>query len=149
MSGEEAEFLDSGVCRDMKAPVGDRDTCRGGNAFLMSVIRTTGHHWRPGRKDQPAVDSKLPDCREQTDLPPSQGLAANIDSYCLGFFSSFSVVLGSSLLCGLFSSCSVWASPCGGFSCCGAQALGHLGSGSCSQRMRWWDGITDSMDMSW
>ena len=27
-----------------------------------------------------------------------------------------------------FSSCSVWASHCNGFSCCRAQALGHAGS---------------------
>ena len=26
--------------------------------------------------------------------------------------------------CGLFSSCSAWASHCGGFFCCGARALG-------------------------
>ena len=44
---------------------------------------------------------------------------------------------GSSLLCGLFShcgeqglpsSCGVWGSHCGGFSCCGAWSLGHTGS---------------------
>ena len=49
----------------------------------------------------------------------------------------------SSLLRGLFSSCSEWgllsscgaqASSCSGFSCCGARALGHLGSGSCNSR---------------
>ena len=47
---------------------------------------------------------------------------------------------GSSLLHELFSSCGeqgplsscdVWASRCGGFSCCGAQALGHAGLSSC------------------
>ena len=69
MSGEEAEFLDSGVCRDMKTAAGDRDTRGGGNASLMGVIRMTGQHWGPGRMDQPAADSKLPDCREQSDLP--------------------------------------------------------------------------------
>jgi len=31
---------------------------------------------------------------------------------------------------GLFSTCSVRASSCGGFSCCGAQALGHTGFSS-------------------
>ena len=31
---------------------------------------------------------------------------------------------GSSLSAQVFSSCSEWASHCGGFSCCGAQALG-------------------------
>ena len=31
---------------------------------------------------------------------------------------------------GLFSTCSVRASRCGGFSCCGAQALGHTGFSS-------------------
>ena len=111
MSGEEAEFLDSGVCRDMKTAAGDRDTRGGGNASLMGVIRMTGQHWGPGRMDQPAADSKLPDCRERSDLPPSQGLAANVDSYCFSFPPLFSVVLGSSLLCGRFSSCSVGASP--------------------------------------
>ena len=30
---------------------------------------------------------------------------------------------------GLFASCSVWASHCGGFSVCTAQALGHRSSG--------------------
>ena len=35
---------------------------------------------------------------------------------------------------GLLSSCSVWASHSGGFSCCRAQALGLLGSRSCSSR---------------
>ena len=35
---------------------------------------------------------------------------------------------GSLLLRGLFSSCGAWASHCGGFSCCGAEALGHAGS---------------------
>ena len=29
---------------------------------------------------------------------------------------------------GLLSSCGVWASCCSGFSCCGALALGHVGS---------------------
>ena len=29
---------------------------------------------------------------------------------------------------GLLSSCSVRASHCGGFFCCGAQAIGHMGS---------------------
>ena len=47
---------------------------------------------------------------------------------------------GSSLLCGLssscgeqglLSSCHTWASHCGGSSCCGARALGHMGFGSC------------------
>ena len=32
---------------------------------------------------------------------------------------------------GLLSSCGVWASPCCGFSCCRAQAPGHLGLKSC------------------
>ena len=50
---------------------------------------------------------------------------------------------GSSLLCRLFSSCreqgplssrSVGASHCGGFSCCGAQALGLAGFSSCSSQ---------------
>ena len=35
---------------------------------------------------------------------------------------------GSPLLHGFFSSCSVWASHCSGFSCCKAWALGHVGS---------------------
>ena len=47
---------------------------------------------------------------------------------------------GFPLLCGLFSSCgklglpyscNVWASHCGGFSCCGAGALGHVGFCTC------------------
>ena len=33
---------------------------------------------------------------------------------------------------GLLSTCSTQASPCGGFACCGAWALGCLGCGSCS-----------------
>ena len=95
--------LDSGICRDMKASVGDMDTCGGGNASSMGVVRGTGQHWRAGRKAQLAVNSKLPDFREQTDLPPSQGLAANTDSYSFFFFflNLFLVVLGSSLLWGL------------------------------------------------
>ena len=32
------------------------------------------------------------------------------------------------------SSCSAWASHCGGFSCCGAGALGHTGFSSCGKR---------------
>ena len=32
----------------------------------------------------------------------------------------------------LFANCSVWASHCGAFSCCTAQALGHTGFSSCS-----------------
>ena len=32
----------------------------------------------------------------------------------------------------LLSSCWVWISHCGGFSCCGAQILGHVGFRSCS-----------------
>ena len=53
----------------------------------------------------------------------------------INFFKIFGCT-GSSLLCGLFSSCSewgllsrsgAWASHCGGFSCCGAQALGQEG----------------------
>ena len=47
---------------------------------------------------------------------------------------------GFSLLCGLFSNCGEWgllsscgaeASYCDGFSCWGAQALGHTGFSSC------------------
>ena len=54
------------------------------------------------------------------------------------FFCIYFWLAGSSLLhrlfssCGkpgLFSSCGVWASHCGGFSCFGAQALGLPGSG--------------------
>ena len=60
MSGEEAEFLDSGVCRDMKAPVGDRDTRRGGNASLMDVIRMTGSTGdQEGRISLPWTPSSL------------------------------------------------------------------------------------------
>jgi len=33
---------------------------------------------------------------------------------------------------GLLCSCGVWASHCGGFSCCRARALGHAGFWSCS-----------------
>ena len=32
----------------------------------------------------------------------------------------------------VYSSCNAWASPCCGFSCCGAQALEHSGFSSCS-----------------
>ena len=32
------------------------------------------------------------------------------------------------LCCCMFSSCGAWASRCGGFSCCGAQALGSTSS---------------------
>ena len=42
--------------------------------------------------------------------------------------SGFSLVAVSG---GLFSSCSVQASLCGGFSCCKAQALGYMGFRSC------------------
>ena len=38
---------------------------------------------------------------------------------------------GSSLLHGLLLSCSVWVSHCGGFSYCGAQALGCVGFSRC------------------
>lgn len=65
----------------MKAPVGDMDTRGAGNASSMGVVRLTGQHRRAGRKDQLAVNAKLPDFREQSDLPPSQGLAVNTDSY--------------------------------------------------------------------
>ena len=49
-------------------------------------------------------------------------------------------ILGSSLLCrlfsscgeqGLVSSCGVWASHCGGFSCCWAQAIGCKAFNTC------------------
>ena len=52
-------------------------------------------------------------------------------------FILFLAALGLLAVRGLFSSCSKWrllfscsaqASPGGGFSCCGAQALGHVGS---------------------
>ena len=44
-------------------------------------------------------------------------------------FICFLAVLG--LHCyTLFSSCNVPTSHCGGFSCCRAQALGHVGSGA-------------------
>ena len=55
---------------------------------------------------------------------------------CTFYFFLIFGCAGSSLLCGLFSSCSewgllsrscAWASHCGGFSCCGAQALGQEG----------------------
>ena len=36
----------------------------------------------------------------------------------------------SSCGAGLLSSCGEWASRCGGFSCCGAQSLGHTGFSS-------------------
>ena len=78
--------LDSGICRNMKAPVGDMDTRGGGNASSMGVVGLTGQHWRAERKGQLAVNSKLPDFREQSDLPPSRGLAANTDSYSFFFF---------------------------------------------------------------
>ena len=35
---------------------------------------------------------------------------------------------------GLLSSWGAQASPCGGFSCCGAQTLGHVGFSSCKTR---------------
>ena len=38
------------------------------------------------------------------------------------------------LLCGLFSSCSLWASHCGRFSC-GAQALGWMGFSGCGSQV--------------
>ena len=56
----------------------------------------------------------------------------------LSFFFFFLIIfgcIGSLLLCGLFSSCGQWGllscfgaqvSHCGGFSCCRAQALGHV-----------------------
>ena len=56
---------------------------------------------------------------------------------------SFFGCAGSLLLRGLFSGCralelpsgcGVWASHCRGFSCCGAQALGHVGIRSCSSQ---------------
>ena len=36
---------------------------------------------------------------------------------------------------GLFCSCSAWTSHCGGFSCCIAWALGHVGSGVVAPRL--------------
>ena len=59
-------------------------------------------------------------------------LFVEINFICLFIFSC----AGSSLLHGFSSSCSeqgilssnrVWASDCGGFSCCGAHALEHMG----------------------
>ena len=53
------------------------------------------------------------------------------------FFNLFLAVVGSSLLCvgflqlwraGATLRCGVWASHCGGFSCCGARALGAWAS---------------------
>ena len=41
---------------------------------------------------------------------------------------------GSSLLCGLFSSCDAQASHCSGFSCCRVQALGLMGFSSHGSR---------------
>ena len=40
---------------------------------------------------------------------------------------------------GLLSSCSMWASHCGGFSCCGAWALGCMGFSNCGMRALWCD----------
>ena len=50
-------------------------------------------------------------------------LLALLGLSCAGFFSSCSEQ-------GLLSSCSVMASHCGGFSCCRAWALGHVGFSS-------------------
>ena len=38
---------------------------------------------------------------------------------------------------GLLPSCGVWASHCGGFSCCRASALGHVGSVVAAHRLSW------------
>ena len=53
------------------------------------------------------------------------------------FFSIFIYFYGcawSLLLLQLLSSCDVWASHCGEFSCWGAQAPGHVGFSSCGAR---------------
>ena len=47
---------------------------------------------------------------------------------------------GSLLLHGLLSSCSGQASHCSGFPCCGAQALGHIGSVVAAPRL-WSTGL--------
>lgn len=59
-------------------------------------------------------------------LLPHSFLKNNSTYLCLIFGCA-----GSSLLRGLFSSCSTWAPHCGGFCCCRAQALGRSGFGSC------------------
>ena len=60
--------------------------------------------------------------------------------YFFGFYLFICGCAGCSLLCraysswgdqGLHSSCSVWASHCGGFSCCRTWALGCTGFSSC------------------
>ena len=45
---------------------------------------------------------------------------------------------GSSWLYRFFSSCSAWASHCGGFSCCGAWALGLVGFSSTQASFPQW-----------
>ena len=45
--------------------------------------------------------------------------------------TGFSLVGGEGAVAGLLSSCSAWASHCGSFSCCRAQALGRSSFSSC------------------
>ena len=54
--------------------------------------------------------------------------------FCFLNIYLFLTLLGVCCCMGFFSSYSVWASRCGGFSCCEGQAVGHMGFSSCGSK---------------
>ena len=71
-------------------------------------------------------------------------MQVRLDASCIGVTVEVSFVLislfqlfgcaGSSLLCGLLSSCDAQASHCSGFPGCRVQALGLVGCSTCGSR---------------
>ena len=112
----------------------------------------TSAHWQKASIPKTLCTCRLPRILRGGAVIPKVS-AAEQDGFVgyldekFSFIYSFLIILfifgcaGSSLLCGLFSSCSkwgllssrsLWASHCGGSSCCGEPALGHKGFRSCS-----------------
>ena len=107
--------------------------------FLLKIVNTTSYQYyialSPHLVIYPSGFSSV-----VRNMFPS----ALLLTFCL-FVLSFKLYLflaslGLSLLCKAFlvaesrgcSSCAMWASHCGGFSCYRAQAVGHAGFSSCS-----------------
>ena len=111
---------------------------------FFPFVETLGtHHNWPQRGFRclltPECPRKLAPARAMLNYREKHLLRACYVSTTLFFFKKFFSFFvfdcaGSSLLHRLFCSWGVWASHSGGFSCCGAQALGHAGVSSCSSQ---------------
>ena len=88
-------------------------------AFRGSLVRICliGKQWDRGKRE-------FCSCWDLVFLPMSKGSNNSISDFKKILFVFIFGCSGSSLLCGLFSSCGVRASRCSAFSCCRAQALG-------------------------